>query len=177
MKYQNVKINLEENMYEDIIGSAYFVFNEAATEFLITFYSEEEDLDYSIREALENPDNKLHVYDVDAFLSLVYCLTENSTDCDFEVTAGYSHIIWLFHDLSHIRYDCDEYSVAIYQGDEERAIRTSIKLCEENNIPVPWGIIAQTAEAFQERFDSPLVLSDGMGHYINYESITFKALE
>ena len=115
MKYQNVKIKFEQMQGEEYLGEASYIFGRKATKFLLHYYKDEV-MDYSIREALTDPINseKLHVYDTDAFLSLLYCLTEYGPD-KYKLTATYGHIIWLFHDLAHARWDCDELGVSIYQ--------------------------------------------------------------
>lgn len=160
MKYENVNIKFELSGREELLGESQFYLNKTNCDYLKKFYEEEPDLNESVKSLLSEMEFTDDVYssDTDCFIIFMNALLESEQE--FSVTVNYVHIIWLFHDLAHVRYDASDSDIYVDQGEEERAIRASIRLCKENHIDVPWYILTEVEDAFYERFNSPLHLDD-----------------
>lgn len=168
---------------EDFSGECQYEFNQAASDFIRSHYGRGDDADYPdmLTDNLEQMDLEedegcIHCTDADGFILMMNAIEYAEDSSQFEVVCYYDHIIWLFHDLCHIANDATDYDVEVNEYVEQRAITTSIELCIENKISVPWDIIRKTQTEYKERFNTPLVLGDFEQHGIDTTAFTTTAL-
>lgn len=166
MIYRDIKINFELRSDAEMSGDGYIEFNKAATDFIVSYYQENYEKDEypafvegALTHHEESGDETLTTHEIDAFILMMNALLYSDSK-DFEVTVSYEHVIWLFHDLSHIENDATDSDIEVNQWSEEQAIKRSIQLCVENGVAVPWSIIETTKTEYKKRFFDRLDLSD-----------------
>lgn len=188
MIYNDVTLNykpLTESMHgEDFSGECNYEFNQAASDFIRKHYKEEHSGDYPdmLTDQFEQMDidedeGCIYSTDADGFILMMNALEYAPDDHKpFEVDCYYEHIIWLFHDLSHVMYDSTDFDIEVHSYAEQTAITKSIELCIENKIAVPWGIIRKSKTEFLERFKEELHLGKFEEQAIDTNTFTFSAL-
>ena len=185
MKYRNVKIQYEQEE-DEFSGGSIFRIDGSTYHALKGHYAElqEEDEDAIPRDVcdvIEHEDWSDHIQssNTGAFISILSILTE-VLQGEFEVTVTYEHPIWLFHDLSHVRFDSAEGQLDMIDGEAEaQAISDSIDICMENNIRIPTDLLSTTYNEYEERFGYPLLLDRMHTQFNPFElsNFTCKALE
>ncbi len=105
----------------------------------------------------------LELNEADDILFLLYALTELepfSRIQDIQLTVSYDHLIWLLHDFYHVCNDVyldeDDLRVQVFYYTEREAIKYSISMLNDLEIPLPYHILEQTKSEFEERFREPL---------------------
>lgn len=171
MQYKSLNIDFRQEDLSEYSGEAYYIINAEIFKKAADIYLEDGgNMSYEFKEVIEqieeNEETDATFYNVDLFISLVSVLADN--DIKASITCVYDHIIWLFHDFSHIINDCHGYDVEVIDYAEERAIRDSIDFLLQNNIPVPYHILNNSNKEFSERFSYDV---DFVGYALEQDNI------
>ena len=97
-------------------------------------------------------DHRVCFLDSDIFIYCIFALD----DIDYEqvtIECSYSHIMWLFHDISHAHNDCTEGGIYVEGYSETRAVEYSIDVCLANDIAIPYDSLHNVDILFEKRFD------------------------
>mgnify|MGYP003652811849 CR=1 FL=1 len=153
---QNVSFTFRRKIYGDYSGESYWEFCDKSIADLEEHLKDADRDDSDLGDFLSEFDDmcawhNTGTHNTDLGLYLAAVLLELSGQ--YSVTYECSHIIWMFHDMAHLMYDtCTEWGVSVDDYSEERAIKTSIELLLENNISIPYEILAKTDEEVKERY-------------------------
>lgn len=145
---------------EEFLGDGSFVLDSGLVLKVLDYWKDKDfDIVYGA-EDMDLEDEEVTIYDIDVALCVLETIMYSSTflaehsyaDTTFVVEAYYSDIMWLLHDLAHIRYDASEGNMFVDDYSEERAIKTSVDCLKDNNLQIPYHILHEIDEAYKERF-------------------------
>jgi hypothetical protein len=181
--YNGIKLIFEQqNNQDEFSGECEYEFNLAATNFIKSHYDRDE-LPNLLEDNLSGHDfddvggDCIFSNSADEFILLMNALEYSTSENEgFEIVCRYDHIIWLFHDLSHVAHDGTDEDIYVEAWTEQNAIKRSIELCIENGIAVPWDTIRKTEGEYLERFETELDLGEIEQPTVNTENFTFEKL-
>lgn len=156
------------------IGASHYEFNEAAADYLRDYYEdtamdERGNMSDLEDEYLLSFEGAIVFEDTDIFCMFMAALEDGDPTKKYAVTATYSHIIWLFHDLVHVTQHTDPQYISVFEDCELEAITKSIAMLIENKIPVPWEVVFETIHLYNERFNARKSIEDVLPK--NYEHV------
>ena len=145
---------------EDFLGAGCFVLDSDLVLKVLDYWKDKAFDAVDGAEDIDLEDKEVEIHDIDIALCVLETIMYDSTfiaehaytGTTFEVGAYYSDLIWLLHDLAHIRYDACEGNIFIDDHGEERAIKTSIDCLKDNNIQMPYSILYEIDKAYESRF-------------------------
>lgn len=149
--------------YNSISGAARYTFPRDVIVKALE-YCEEEDIKTFMVEELKDENyvdediETVTLESVDVSIGLCEFIMSGAykTEHPVSIDVYYENIIWLFHDISHMIYDFDDFDVWIDGNTEIRAIEDSIKQLIASSIPIPYDILSTSNREFESRFNSPV---------------------
>jgi len=172
MKLHNITLNYTEQAHlTEISGDSEYTVDVGTLQAVFDYWESEGTESFvvdELREVLEQPQPRVTFTLADLFICICETLINHFEYDEFEIDCSYSHVIWLFHDLHHVRHDATLGEINVEQYTEQQAIRSSIDCCAKNNIAIPMDIIHTTESEYLERFK----MSGEFVEYCNQYSTT-----
>lgn len=167
MKLHNITFDYSQNDYADNSGDAQYSIERQVLQAVKDLWEKEFSTGWvyqELRELLVNSvdnDDSIDFSTVDLFCCICETLINYLDKGEYTINVSYDHIIWLFHDISHITNDCGLGEINIDEWGEQKAIENSIDCLNANSIAIPFDILATTNREYAERFNTS-------AHFVEY---------
>lgn len=158
MQFHNVTIDFSVYTHAEFSGESCYSVPLSMVRSALDYWRQEDCNHGTIEELEERMEDAegdtVALYDTDILIQLLHVVAYELPQTEkYRIEWQSDHVIWVFHDLYHVKHDTDATGEqSIDDSAEYECVRQSIDACVANKVPVPMHIIRQTDEEFRDRF-------------------------